>query len=83
MQPRQPSFTLPPFLRHRTMAGQNVRPTYEDLVKENAELKKENAELKAAKVRERLRRELPRALAWAAWETRRYHRSVLTGRCIP
>ena len=41
------------------------------------------AEFKVAQVRERLRRELPRALEWAIWESRRYHQSVLTGRCIP
>ena len=40
-------------------------------------------EFKVAQVRERLRRELPRALEWAIWESRRYHQSVLTGRCIP
>ena len=32
---------------------------------------------------ERLREALPGALAWALWETRMYHRSVLTGRCAP
>ena len=40
-------------------------------------------ERRALAVREHLRRELPRALVWAIWESRRYHRSVLAGRCIP
>ena len=35
----------------------------------------------AARVRRRLREALPGALARALWETRAYHRSVLTGRC--
>ena len=37
----------------------------------------------ALALREQLRRELPLALEWAVWESRRYHRSVLTGRCRP
>ena len=44
----------------------------------------EVARLKAEKVKrceKQLREALPGALARALWETRIYHRSVLTGRC--
>ena len=42
------------------------------------------AELQAQVIRirqERLRVALPRALSWALWETRLYHKTALTGRC--
>lgn len=36
-----------------------------------------------ARRREQLREALPGALAWALWEAKTYHRSVLTNRCTP
>lgn len=77
--------------RCRTMDDQKDNRTREQLLealrasekaREAAEERARKAEAKVRRRREeQLREALPGALARALWETRMYHRSVLTGRC--
>ena len=67
------------------MTDQNDTRTREELLEALRVSEALVATLQAAQVRRRrekqLRQALPGALARALWETRMYHRSVLTGRC--
>ena len=67
----------------REAAEAALQAEREAAVAENARRDAQVWERRALALREQLRRELPRALVWAVWESRRYHRSVLTGRCLP
>ena len=67
----------------REAAEAALQAEREAAVAENARRDAQVWERRALALREQLRRELPRALVWAVWESRRYHRSVLTGRCRP